>query len=128
MAETGKKKRIMVVDDDEDVTDVLAWTLVEEGYDVTTAHDGEGVVDKLRSEEYVLLIVDLCMPRKGGLDVIREVRAGNLPVKICVITGYLDSESLSAIKTLKADMAFSKPFSPSDLLRRLKELEASSPD
>ena len=115
------KKRIMVVDDDEDVTDVLAWTLVEEGYEVTTAHDGEGVLDKLKKEPYALLIVDLCMPRKGGLDVIREVRAENLPVKICVITGYLDTESLSAMKTLKADLAFSKPFSPADLLRKLKE-------
>src|SRR5437868_13193005 len=69
-----ERPRILVVDDEQSVRDLLAKTLTMADYDVDTAPDGPSALDRLRAAEYDLLITDLKMPGMDGLSVIREAR------------------------------------------------------
>lgn len=106
----GDRPRVLVVDDEQAVRDLLAKTLTMADYDVDTAPDGASAIDKLRAVEYDLLITDLKMPGMDGLSVIREARriAPDLPV--IIITGY--STEASAIEAINLGVAgyLTKPF------------------
>ncbi len=106
----GDRPRILVVDDEQAVRDLLARTLTMADYDVDAAPDGASAVERLHAVEYDLLITDLKMPGMDGLSVIREARriAPDLPV--IIITGY--STEASAIEAINLGVAgyVTKPF------------------
>jgi excisionase family DNA binding protein len=107
---TGERPRILVVDDEQAVRDLLAKTLTLADYDVDAVGDGPAALERLRAATYDLLITDLKMPGMDGLSVIREARklASDLPV--IVITGY--STEASAIEAINLGVAgyLTKPF------------------
>ncbi len=86
----AQRPRILVVDDEQAVRDLLVKTLSIADYDVDTAADGPSALDRLRAVEYDLLITDLKMPGMDGLSVIREARRQSPDLPIVIITGYLD--------------------------------------
>jgi excisionase family DNA binding protein len=104
------RPRILVVDDEEAVRDLLAKTLTMADYDVDTAGDGPSALDRLRAVEYDLLITDLKMPGMDGLSVIREARRQSPDLPVIVITGY--STEASAIEAINLGVAgyLTKPF------------------
>ena len=106
----GDRPRILVVDDEQAVRDLLAKTLTLADYDVDAVGDGPAALERLRAATYDLLITDLKMPGMDGLSVIREARrlASDLPV--IVITGY--STEASAIEAINLGVAgyLTKPF------------------
>jgi excisionase family DNA binding protein len=106
----GDRPRVLVVDDEQAVRDLLAKTLTMAEYDVDAAQDGASAIERLRAVEYDLLITDLKMPGMDGLSVIREARriAPDLPV--IIITGY--STEASAIEAINLGVAgyLTKPF------------------
>jgi excisionase family DNA binding protein len=104
------RPRILVVDDEESVRDLLAKTLTMADYDVDTAGDGPSALDRLRAVEYDLLITDLKMPGMDGLSVIREARRQAPDLPVIVITGY--STEASAIEAINLGVAgyLTKPF------------------
>jgi len=106
----GDRPRILVVDDEESVRDLLAKTLTMADYDVDTAGDGPSALDRLRAVEYDLLITDLKMPGMDGLSVIREARRQAPDLPVIVITGY--STEASAIEAINLGVAgyLTKPF------------------
>ncbi len=106
----GDRPRILVVDDEQAVRDLLAKTLTMADYDVDAAGDGASAIDRLRAVEYDLLITDLKMPGMDGLSVIREARRTAPDLPVIIITGY--STEASAIEAINLGVAgyLTKPF------------------
>ena len=104
------RPRILIVDDEEAVRDLLAKTLTMADYEAETAADGPAALDRLRAAEYDLLITDLKMPGMDGLSVIREARRIRPDLAVIIITGY--STEASAIEAINLGVAgyLTKPF------------------
>ena len=109
-AAAAERPRILVVDDEQAVRDLLAKTLTMADYDVDTSTDGPGALERLRVADYDLLITDLKMPGMDGLSVIREARRIRPEIAVVIITGY--STEASAIEAINLGVAgyVTKPF------------------
>ncbi len=121
--------RILVVDDEASIRDLLSKTLALAEYDVDTAPDGGAALDRLRSgpTDYDLLIADLKMPGMDGLTLIREVRRMKFDLPVIIITGF--STESSAIEAVNLGVAgyLTKPFRvPQVLAAAAKALGASA--
>ena len=108
----GGRQRVLVVDDESSIRDLLAKTLALAEYDVDTASDGASALDRLRERRgnYDLMIADLRMPGMDGLSLIREVKHINANLPIIIITGF--STESSAIEAVNLGVAgyLTKPF------------------
>jgi excisionase family DNA binding protein len=105
-----ERPRILVVDDEQAVRDLLSKTLTMADYDVDVAEDGPAALEKMRAVEYDLLITDLKMPGMDGLSVIREARKLSSDLRVIIITGY--STEASAIEAINLGVSgyLTKPF------------------
>ncbi len=114
------KRRILVADDEPSVREAVGYALQQEGFEVTIAEDGDDADSKLRGEiDYDLLILDIMMPGRSGLDVCRDVRARN-PVPIILLTAK-DAEVDKVVGLeVGADDYVTKPFSPRELAARVR--------
>ena len=99
----GERPRVLVVDDEASIRDLLAKTLALAEYDVDVSPDGRSALERMRMQSYDLLIADLKMPGMDGLTLIREVKQINPQLPIIIITGY-SSES-SAIEAVNLGVA-----------------------
>ena len=117
MSEAG---RILIVDDEPSVRESVGYALEQEGFEVTLAVDGEDAEAKLAGEmPFDLLILDIMMPGKSGLDVCREVRARSA-VPIIILTAK-DAEVDKVVGLeVGADDYVTKPFSVRELLGRVR--------
>ena len=113
-------KRILIADDEPSVREAVAYSLNQEGFDVTLAEDGDDADEKLQGEiEFDLLILDIMMPGKSGLDVCRDVRARS-PVPIILLTAK-DAEVDKVVGLeVGADDYVTKPFSVRELIGRVR--------
>ena len=107
---SGERPRILVVDDEASIRDLLSKTLALAEYDVDVAPDGRSALDRLRLYPYDLLIADLKMPGMDGLAVIREAKRYKADLPVIIITGY--STEASAIEAVNLGVAgyLTKPF------------------
>jgi excisionase family DNA binding protein len=105
-----ERPRILVVDDEASIRDLLAKTLALADYDVDVASDGRSALERLRLYPYDLLIADLKMPGIDGLSVIREAKRLKESLPVIIITGY--STEASAIEAVNLGVAgyLTKPF------------------
>ena len=127
-------RRILVADDELSVREAVGYALRQEGFDVVLAEDGDDADAKLSGEiEYDLLILDIMMPGRSGLDVCRDVRARS-PVPIILLTAK-DAEVDKVVGLeVGADDYVTKPFSVRELIGRVRaqlrrrELDRTSTD
>ena len=111
--------KILVVDDEQPIADILKFNLEKEGYEVICAFDGIRAVELALSEKPDLMLLDLMLPGKDGMDVCREVRA-HLEMPIIMLTAK-DGEIDKVLGLeLGADDYVTKPFSTRELLARVK--------
>ena len=111
--------RILVVDDELSVRESVGYALEQEGFDVTLAADGDEAEGRISQDSFDLLILDIMMPGKSGLDVCREVRAHS-PVPIILLTAK-DAEVDKVVGLeVGADDYMTKPFSVRELLGRVR--------
>ena len=105
-----ERRRVLIVDDEQAVRDLVSKTLSMAHYDVETADDGPTAVERLRTTDYDLLITDLKMPGMDGLSVIREARRKSDQLPIIIITGF--STEASAIEAINLGVSgyLTKPF------------------
>ena len=115
-------ERILVIEDDPHILRGLQLNLGMEGYSVRSAADGETGLQLARAERFDLLVVDVMLPRLGGLEVIRELRKDDpdLPVLILSAKGQ-ESDKVAGLQ-LGADDYMVKPFSLKELLARIDAL------
>src|SRR5512132_4219673 len=106
----GGAARVLVVDDEASIRDLLAKTLALAEYDVDVAPDGRSALDRMRMYPYDLLIADLKMPGMDGLTVIREAKRYKADLPVIIITGF--STESSAIEAVNLGVAgyLTKPF------------------
>src|SRR6266550_2347835 len=105
-----QRPRVLVVDDEASIRDLLAKTLALAEYEVDTAPDGRSALERLRLYPYDLLIVDLKMPGIDGLAVIREAKRYKSDLPVIIITGF--STESSAIEAVNLGVAgyLTEPF------------------
>ena len=117
--------RILVIDDDEQVLDMLYESLTREGYDVLMASNGEQGMRLFREESVDRIITDLIMPEKEGIETIIELRQDFPDVKIIAISGggrIGTKDYLHMAKIFGVQRTFTKPVAREQLLDAIKEL------
>ncbi len=113
--------KILIVDDDKQVRTVVTWQLESEHFDVEEAGDGDAALRKMISVRPDLLVLDLSLPGRGGLEVLSAVRReGSLPV--IVLTARRDEIERIVALDLGADDYVTKPFSPRELAARVRSV------
>ena len=117
--------RVLVVDDESEIRRLVRRVLEAEGLEVEEAPDGQEAVEACRRQPPDLMILDLIMPRKEGLETIREVKSDLPSLKIIAISGggHGQPESyLNLARRLGAERALAKPFLPLQLVQLVNEL------
>ena len=114
--------RILLVEDEPGLVLTVSDLLMNEGYDVDTAMDGEAGLLKATSEPYDLIILDVMMPRRNGLDVCRDLRQRGYDTAILMLTAKTQVVDRVVGLKLGADDYLTKPFDPSELLARVEAL------
>jgi len=129
------EERVLVVDDERDITALVAYHLAKAGYRVTTATTGPAALDAARTEPPDLVVLDLMLPGRSGYDVLEELRGREETRTVGVILLTARKDEADRIKGLTsgADDYLTKPFSPEELvlrvgavLRRLRSPAATS--
>ncbi len=112
-------KRILVVDDEKPIADILKFNLEREGFDVICAYDGEEALELIQKKEPDLILLDIMLPHKDGMEICREVRKkSDVPI---IMLSAKDSEIDKVLGLeLGADDYVTKPFSTRELLARVK--------
>jgi len=115
-------QRILVVDDDREIVRLTRAYLEQSGYQVLVAYDGETALHILRRESPDLVILDLMLPDRNGLDVTRTVRrdASLAAMPIIMLTARVDDQDKIVGLELGADDYVTKPFNPSELMARIR--------
>lgn len=116
--------RILIIDDDVQVLDMLRQTLENEGYEIITAPNGKEGAHLYREDPADLVITDIIMPEKEGLETIIELKKDFPDVKIIAISGGGKSnpeEYLQMAKMLGAKHIFAKPVEREELLKAVRE-------
>ncbi|MCS0789029.1 response regulator YycF [Cytobacillus firmus] len=112
-------KKILVVDDEKPIADILQFNLKKEGYDVVCAYDGNDALDKVEEIKPDLILLDIMLPQRDGIEVCREVRK-KYDMPIIMLTAK-DSEIDKVLGLeLGADDYVTKPFSTRELIARVK--------
>ena len=114
-------EKILVVDDDTNICELLRLYLTKEGYQVTVANDGEEGLEKFNQVKPDMVLLDVMMPKMDGLEVCRRIRkAGNTPVMMLTAKGQ-KSERITGFNA-GADDYLPKPFDPDELLSRVRAI------
>ena len=113
-------KKILVVEDEKPISDILKFNLEKSGYEVICAYDGEDGMNKALSESIDLMLLDVMLPKMEGFDVLKRVREKKQNVTILMLTAR--EEEVDKILGLEwgADDYITKPFSMRELLARVK--------
>jgi two-component system, OmpR family, response regulator MprA len=117
----GRDPRVLVVEDDDEIAQVLQRSLRLDGYDVRIAGDGEAALDQAAAFHPDLVILDLGLPKLDGIEVARRLRAAD-DVPILMLTARDDVESRVEGLDSGADDYLVKPFERQELLARLRAL------
>ncbi len=116
------KEKILIVDDEEHIVELLKFNLLNAGYDIYTANDGIEAVKIAKAEKPGLVLLDLMLPGIDGFDVCKEIKRDNDMKKTSIIMLTAKGEELDKILGLElgADDYITKPFSVRELLARVK--------
>jgi DNA-binding response OmpR family regulator len=114
--------RLLIVEDERTLADVLARGFREQGYAVDTAHDGEGGLHFAESEPYDLIVLDLMLPKLNGYEVCRRLRAARSRVPILMLTARDSVDDRVGGLDSGADDYLIKPFAFRELLARVRAL------
>jgi len=118
------KKRILIVDDEEDLRKMLKFRLVSVGYDVVEGLDGQDGLDKARSTNPDLIVLDLMLPKIDGFRVCRMLKFDEKykHIPIIMFTARAQKQDVETSKEMGADAYINKPFEPEVLVGKVKEL------
>lgn len=119
-----KNKRILVVDDEEDILNLLSYNLNKAGYDVLTAKDGPEALELAVKELPGLILLDIMLPNMEGTEVLKRLKADPSTLNVPVIMLTAKGEEIDRIVgfELGADDYITKPFSPRELILRVKAI------
>jgi DNA-binding NtrC family response regulator len=113
--------RILVIDDDASVRNMLSIVLKKGGYDVSSADSSEAALKRLKNEAFDLLISDIKMPGISGIDLLRKIKAISPEVPVIMITAYASTNDAVEAMKLGAEDYVSKPFDLEELKRTIEK-------
>jgi len=118
------KKRILIVDDEEDLVKAVSFRLELEGYDVIEAADGQAALDKVKSERPDLIVLDLMLPKINGYKVCEFLKAdpGYKNIPVIMFTARAQDADIKMSEEVGADSYITKPFEPAMLMATIKDL------
>ena len=116
------KEKILIVEDEEDILELIRYNLAKEGYQIEGVMSGEDALHKVKKETYDLIVLDLMLPGVDGLDVCKMLKQDQLtaPVPIIMLTARGEEADIIVGLELGADDYITKPFSPRILIARIK--------
>jgi two-component system phosphate regulon response regulator PhoB len=116
------KERILIVDDEEDILELVRFNLARDGYRVTGALSGEDALKKIKNQTFDLIVLDLMLPDKDGLEITKQLKndpkAKNIPIVMLTAKGE-EADIVTGLE-LGADDYITKPFSPRVLIARVR--------
>jgi two-component system phosphate regulon response regulator OmpR len=112
-------KRVLIVDDDRKLRDLLSEYLTQYGFHVSTLPDGMEILKTIQRTKPDIIILDIMMPKKDGLDVLKEIRS-DLTVPVIMLTARGEDADRIVGLELGADDYLPKPFNPRELLARMR--------
>jgi len=119
------KKKILIVDDEEDIRSVVKTVLGNKGYEITTAKNGEDALANLKKTKFDLVLIDFFMPKMSGIDLVKAIRKepDMKDTKLAFLTVALFSSSgVEKLKKLDILDYICKPFDNEDLIKRVKKM------
>jgi phosphate regulon transcriptional regulator PhoB len=122
--------KILVVDDEPDIVELVTYNLRKEGFEVSSAFDGAEALAKIRKERFDFLILDLMLPGMPGMEICRIMRSDPHTKNVPIIMLTAKGEEVDKILGLEmgADDYMTKPFSPRELLARVKTVMRRTSD
>ena len=119
-------QKILVVDDEPNIVQSLAFVFNREGFDVATAGDGVQAMSMIRDSKPNPLILDIMMPNKNGYEVCQEIKSDPelQNIKVVMLSSISNEDSRRHAMSQGADDYINKPFSPMQVVTRVKELLA----
>jgi DNA-binding response OmpR family regulator len=118
---TGRDARVLLVDDDRELCQMLTEYLNAEHFDVKSVHDGGDALAELQKSQFEILILDVMLPSVGGFDVLRKLGA-SYATPILMLTARGDDIDRIVGLELGADDYLSKPFNPRELVARIRAI------
>jgi DNA-binding NtrC family response regulator len=107
---------VLAVDDEQNIRRLIRNEFSLEGYDVTTARNGEEGLDIVRKKDFDVILLDIKLPKQSGIEVLRQIKAMDRAIEVIMITGYGDIQSAVDSLKLGARDYVTKPFKLDDLL------------
>lgn len=115
-------KRILIVDDEKSIVTLLTYNIEKAGYETDVAYDGIVAMNKATQNKYNLIILDLMLPGMDGLEVCKQLRQNKIDTPILILTAKEDEFDKVLGLELGADDYLTKPFSPRELIARVKAI------
>ena len=112
--------RILVVEDEKDLNSIICSKLVKEGYNVDACYDGQAALDYMEAENYDGAIMDIMIPNKDGITVLREMRNAGIQVPVLFLTAKTETQDIVRGLDAGASDYMTKPFEFSELMARLR--------
>ncbi len=118
----AERRKVLVVDDETDLLDLISYNLSKEGYEVSTASDGGEALSEIRKRRFDLVVLDLMLPGIQGMELCRILRSDPKTETIPIIMLTAKGEEVDRVLGLEmgADDYITKPFSPRELIARIK--------
>ena len=113
---------VLVIDDEVEICTLLREALEHEGHEVLTAHDGRAGMQLYQAHRPALVITDVFMPRRSGIDLVLELARMDTPPKIIAISGVTGRSFLEAAREANVARTFVKPFDVREVVRAVREL------
>jgi phosphate regulon transcriptional regulator PhoB len=122
--ENMETKKILVVDDEPDLLELVSYNLKKQGFSVSLAPDGENALEKIKKGGYALVILDLMLPGLQGMEVCRMIRRDPRTESLPVLMLTARSDVADKVRGLEngADDYLTKPFSPQELIARVRSI------
>jgi two-component system alkaline phosphatase synthesis response regulator PhoP len=123
------KKRIFLVDDEEDLTFTLGISLEDSGFEITSFNDPILAIQSFKPHYYDLLVLDVMMPQMNGFELYQQLRKKDIHVKVCFLSAITDLTEYDRYKkdvNLKLNKRnfVAKPIAHDDLINRINEILA----
>ncbi|MBP3038776.1 response regulator transcription factor [Bacillaceae bacterium Marseille-Q3522] len=116
------KNKVLVVDDEKSIVTLLQYNFKQAGFDVVTAMDGQEAIDKATTEKLDMIVLDLMLPKLDGLEVCKQLRQQKILTPILMLTAKDDEFDKVLGLELGADDYLTKPFSPREVIARVKAI------
>jgi len=116
--------KLLVVDDDKDVVETLQKRLLQEGYAVAVAFDGEEALAKVREDNPDIILLDLMLPKLNGFDVLKEIREKYKDKwrPVIIVSAATDLDTVKKSYNLEADHYLTKPCTMENVLRGIRTM------